>query len=248
MAAEPLRIATYNLNWGNRSGDQVLNAIEAAKPDVICFQETTKQSEGFLRKHLSETHPYFHSVGHNGRYAGERFAFASNLELTEVTFVPPDAGLFGFYGSKLRHGGTTIQLVNVHLTPFQVKRGDGIREAMAVLSSTEDKHAIEINKILEAIDCDLPTVVAGDFNSLSSFHAPKRLTELGWVDAYASVHDEADADPTWRWPTRPLPLALRIDYIFHSSHFKTLESEIIHRAGSDHSLVVASLECHEEAD
>ncbi len=64
--AEPLRVATYNLNWGNRRGDQVLDAISTAKPDLVCFQETTPQSEQFLRAKLAPTFPYFAAVGHEG--------------------------------------------------------------------------------------------------------------------------------------------------------------------------------------
>lgn len=83
--------------------------------------------------------------------------------------------------------------------------------------------------------------VLGDFNSISSFKAPQRLTGLGLIDAFASTHDDADSHPTWTWPTRPLPLALRIDYIFHTPHFTTTKAEIIRRDGSDHSLLVAEL-------
>ncbi|TWU38702.1 hypothetical protein Q31b_37800 [Novipirellula aureliae] len=38
---ETFTIATYNLNWGNRRGDQILDAISEADSDLICFQETT---------------------------------------------------------------------------------------------------------------------------------------------------------------------------------------------------------------
>ncbi|QDV87858.1 endonuclease/exonuclease/phosphatase family protein [Planctomycetes bacterium TBK1r] len=247
-SADSIRVATYNLNWGNRRGDQVLDAIGAANPDLICFQETTVPSERFLRERLAKTYPYFHATGHDGRYAGERFAFASKIELTDVTFVPPTAGLFGFYSANLNLSGTHVRIVNVHLTPLQIKRGGGIRDAMAALSTTEDKHAIEIDAIVDAIDCQRPTIVVGDFNSISSFRAPRRLAGLGLIDAYASVHDDADTHPTWSWPTRPLPLALRIDYIFHTQHFTTMESEIVRRDGSDHSLVVAVLKCGEPSD
>ncbi|WP_442505713.1 endonuclease/exonuclease/phosphatase family protein [Novipirellula sp. SH528] len=240
-SADSIRIATYNLNWGNRRGDNVLDAIANADPDLICFQETTVHSERFLRERLAKTHPYFYAAGHEGRYAGERFAFASKVELTEVTFVPPTAGLFGFYTANLDFSDTTVRIVNVHLTPFQIKRGGGIGDAMAALSITEDKHATEIDAIVDTIDCKRPTIVVGDFNSISTFIAPRRLTGLGLIDAYATVHEDADSHPTWNWPTQPLPLALRIDYIFHTPHFTARESEIVHRDGSDHSLVFAVL-------
>ena len=246
--ADSFRIATYNLNWGNRRGDMVLAAISESKPDLVCFQETTVQSERFLRQRLAKTHPYFHSIGHEGRFAAERFAFASKTELKELVYVPPTAGLFGFYSANLDIDGTRVHVVNVHLTPFTIKRGSGIAGAMTALSETEDKHQIEIDAIVKHIDRQRPTIVIGDFNSISTFIAPTRLADLGLVDAYASVRDDADTHPTWTWPTRPLPLALRIDYIFHTSHFTTAESGIVRKAGSDHSLVFAELKRGEPSD
>lgn len=239
--AESLRIATYNLNWGNRRGDQVLDAISTAKPDLICFQETTLQSEQFLRDKLSTAYPHFAAVGHQGRYAAERFAFASKLPLTDVKFTPPDAGLFGFCTATIVVGDVSVHIINVHLTPVMLQRGDRIAAAMTALSDTETIHESEIVAIANILDPARPTIVLGDFNSISTFIAPSTLMKMGLVDSFAAVNIDADAQPTWTWPTRPLPISLRIDYIFHTSHFSTGESTIVRREGSDHALVVSEL-------
>jgi len=239
--SDSIRIATYNLNWGNRRGDQMIDAIESADADILCLQETTPQSEQFLRKRLADRYRYFHSTGHEGRYGAERFAFASRIELDEVTFHPPTGGLFGFYTATFHYGGDDGRIVNVHLTPFRFKKGGGISGAMAAISDTEEQHGQEIDAIVKAIDPDNPTIIAGDFNSLSEFKAPKTLRQLGLVDTFAAVNADADTHPTWHWPTKPVPLALRIDYIFCTPHFRTVESKIIRRAGSDHSVVVSEL-------
>lgn len=239
--AQSIRIATYNLNWGNRRGDLVINAIDTANADIICFQETTPKSEQFVKRRVADRYPYFHAIGHDGRYAAERFAFASNIELDNVTFHPPKHGLFGFYAATFRHRGENVRILNVHLTPFRFKKGGGIATAMAALSSTEQIHSKETDIIVKAIDASQPTIVVGDFNSPSEFHAPKRLMQIGLVDSFASVNADADAHPTWHWPTKPLPLALRIDYIFCTRHFHTVESKVIRREGSDHYLVVSEL-------
>jgi len=246
--ADTLCVATYNLNYANRRGDQVLDAIATADPNLVCFQETTIQSERFLREHLEKTHPFFYSVGHKGQYYAERFAFASKTKLTDVKYTEPNAGLFGFYAATVETTGGPIQVVNVHLSPFQFKRGGGIADAMTALSATEEVHAIEIAAIVEAIDPNKATIVLGDFNSISTFAAPKRLVELGMIDAFASLHDDADAHPTWNWPTRPIPVTLRIDYIFHTPHFTTTKSEVLRRGGSDHALLYAVLKIGEQSD
>jgi len=245
--AQTLCVATYNLNYSNQRGDQVLDAISKANPDLICFQETTEQSELFLKEKLAQSHSHFYSVGHEGRYLAERFAFACKSELTDTEFVPPGAGLFGFYTATLNFNGERIQIVNIHLAPFQVKRGGTFMDAMAALYKTEKIHADEIDVITKSMDTKRPVIIAGDFNSISTFVAPQRLVELGMIDAFASVTKDPDTHATWHWPTRPIPLALRIDYIFHSNHFTTQKSEVLRRDGSDHSLVYAVLERGEQS-
>ena len=247
-SADSFCVATYNLNYANRRGDQVLDAIATADPDLICFQETTVQSERFLRERLEKTHPFFYSIGHDGQNYAERFAFASKKKLTNVKFTPTYAGLFGFYAATFEIAGEPIQIVNVHLTPFQFKGGGRIADAMTALSATEENHAIEIGAIVEAIDPKHPAIVLGDFNSISTFVAPKRLVDCGMIDAFESLHDDANAHPTWSWPTRPIPIALRIDYIFHTAHFTTIKSEVLRRDGSDHALVFAVLKLGEQSD
>ncbi len=243
--AQSLRIATYNLNWGNRRGDQVIDAIETADADIVCFQETTPQSERFLKTRLAARYPYFHAKGYDGRHAAERFAFASNVKLDNVTFYPPEHGVFGFYTATCEFGGDEVRIMNVHLAPYHFGRVDGIRTAMAALSGTEERHAKEIDVIVKAIDISQPTIVIGDFNSLSDFNAPKKLRQIGMVDSFASVNPDAEMHPTWHWPTKPL--ALRIDYIFCTQHFRTIESKVIRREGSDHYLVVSELTRKEPA-
>ncbi|MCO8122216.1 hypothetical protein NHH03_10740 [Stieleria sp. TO1_6] len=48
---------------------------------------------------------------------------------------------------------------SIRIATYNINRGGGIREAMAALSTTEDKHAAEIDAIIAAIDCERPTVI-----------------------------------------------------------------------------------------
>lgn len=240
-AGQALRIATLNLHWDNRRIDQALVAVAAANADIVCFQETTKESERVLRDRLSNTHPHFCAIGHQGRYMEERFAIVSRLPLRATEFHPPEAGLFGFYEAAFDVGNEPVNLVNVHLSPFIIPRGAGLMGTMAAIKEVENKHLDEAKAICAAIDVSEPTIIVGDFNSLATLAAPQHLAQKGFIDSFAAVHEKADAHPTWRFPTRPVPMRLRIDHIFHSPHFVSLESEIINNTGSDHSLVVSEL-------
>jgi len=95
-SAQTLRVATYNLNYANQSGDAVLNAIAEADADILCLQETTPNSEWFLRKKLAAMYPEFYAVGHKGKHFAERFVIASKLKPRDLVFVLPRAGQFGF--------------------------------------------------------------------------------------------------------------------------------------------------------
>ena len=236
-----LRVATYNINWGNVRLPQVGEAIATSKADVVFLQETTAQSERFLRAKFRRQYAHMHFVGHQGRWAAERFGFLSKYPLTDLRFDPPRHGLFGSYHATCAFGDKRIQVVNVHLTPFVVRRGGGLGDLFKLLAKTEQTHAAEMRHATRRLDASLPTIVAGDFNSLSSFAAPKHLEELKFIDSLASVVKEADKSTTWRWPTRPVPLRLRIDYIFHSPHFKTQTAKVVDVTGSDHHLVVCEL-------
>jgi len=112
---------------------------------------------------------------------------------------------------------------------------------MSAMKDAETTHAAEIQAICEKLDPQRPCIIAGDFNSLSTFVAPARLRKAGLIDSFAFTHADADQHPTWNWPTHPLPLSARIDYLFHTPHFRTVRSEVIKGGGSDHFLVVSEL-------
>jgi endonuclease/exonuclease/phosphatase family metal-dependent hydrolase len=242
VLSQSLRIATYNVNWGLRGDERMLQAITATEADVICLQETTPQVEQFLRRRLARQYPDFHSVGHNGNYAAERFVIASKTKLSDLIFYPPNGGLFGFYTARCRLGDKDIQIVSVHLTPAEFSSNGGLWTIMNELEKTEETHAGEIESILKRIDTNEPAVILGDFNSLSQFRAPRRLLQAGFVDAMASVMPDADMHPTWHWPANPRPLKLRIDYIFHTRDFRTVDAKVLQSGASDHWPVVAQLQ------
>jgi endonuclease/exonuclease/phosphatase (EEP) superfamily protein YafD len=248
-SADELRLATFNVNYGNRRGDLVLRAIEESSADIICLQETTLQSEQFLKRHLANEYPEFHVIGHDNKFYAERFAFVSRIAPRDLEFNGPKDGLFGFWCGTFTLGHRDIRVVNVHLKPFMLNRESAIVGIMGAVAATEDCHAKEIARIIKSLPDDLPVIVAGDFNSMSTFSAPQRMMSAGFIDSFAAVHENADAHPTWHWKTRPLPLSLRIDYIFHSNGLQTTRSRVIGPTGSDHSLLVSefSLSKHDQA-
>jgi endonuclease/exonuclease/phosphatase family metal-dependent hydrolase len=235
-------IATYNINWGNIGLDEVEKAVRDASADVVCLQETNTQSERFLRRRLSSDYRHIQFVGHRNQFGAERFGYLSRLPLRGLNFDAPKHGLFGTYYATVLIDGVAVHIANVHLSPFVVRRGSSLPQALSAISRIETAHRDEINQILSNINPTVPTLVAGDFNSLSTFIAPMELTRREMTDSFAAVKESPDTHPTWHWRIRSGEIRFRIDYIFHSSHFRTVSSRIVETNGSDHFLVVSDLD------
>ena len=235
-----IRIATYNINWGNPSLTEVAKAIRAARADVVCFQETTAESERFLRRQFSGEYDEIAFTGGDGTYIADRFGILSRLPIADRTFYEKSDGLFGFWLLRLRLEDGEIQVANLHLTPFSVHPEAG--ETMwSAMQAVEAAHELEISRVIESLSEDAPVIVLGDFNSMSWMIAPTTLVNHGFIDSFASLHAAADAQPTWHWFVGDIELTGRIDYIFHDRHFRALESEVIESEASDHWLLVTRL-------
>lgn len=241
-----LRVATFNIDCRNQHPNQILDALKVTKADVVFLQETTVGFERFLQSQLNATYPYFYATGYHGRYAEERLAFLSKTPLQGLSYSPPDKGFFGFYSATYPAGETSVKLINVHLTPFVIRSGFGIAGALAEIEATEDKHTAEIEAITQTFDARQPVIIAGDFNSLSTFVAPSQLAKLNLVDSFAATNANPDTHPTWHGTVGSNVLRLRLDYIFHTRRFHTLKSEVIEQGGSDHFPVVSDLRLLEQ--
>lgn len=238
---QTIAIATYNINWGNPNLPQLVKTLRAADADVVCLQETTAASERFLQHYLAERYPHIEFHGHDGKFAAERFGFLSKLPLDKLAYYPPKHGLFGFYCAIVKSGETTIRIVNVHLDPWRIPRNANVGDAFASFSNFDRTHDAEAERILDTLDGDLPTIVAGDFNSLAKQSAAARLKKAGFTDSFASVTENPEQHPTWHWRVRGVELRLRIDFIFHKGGFTTRESKIFPGEASDHFLLKSVL-------
>ncbi len=236
-----LSVATYNINWGNQNIPLMLKTIGQVDADVLCLQETTATTEAALRRRFSDRYAVIRFRGYNGRFAAERFGLLSKHPISEFEFHPPAGRYFGAVTFTATCNGKTIRFANVHLAPFTVRRGSSTIQLMKQLALTEVEHKKEADAIAELVNSKAPTIVMGDFNSLSYFYATTQLKQLGFVDSFAAVTQDADSHFTWSWPLGAGRARLRIDYIYHSSHFTTKSSTVFAADASDHRLVASSL-------
>jgi endonuclease/exonuclease/phosphatase (EEP) superfamily protein YafD len=240
----PLRVATYNINFANVNLDAVLNAIRQADADVVCLQETNNASAAALRAAFSDHYPEIRFYGSVDPYPAGGLAILSKHPIAREEFLPARHGLFGAAIVEVTHGEQNVQIVWVHLQPIVLPRGQGAESMLAIVGAfdaAEETRRAEMEEILKHVRTDGPAILAGDFNSCSTFQAPALAKQHGLIDSFAAVHDDADDHPTWHWPTELGQAKLRIDYIFHSADFVAEESRVIPSEGSDHYLLVSQL-------
>jgi endonuclease/exonuclease/phosphatase family metal-dependent hydrolase len=111
--------------------------------------------------------------------------------------LPPNQGLFGSLTAKIRLGNRTVRLISVHLAPFQLPGEGGVLGTLSALQAVEETHRAEIEFLLECLPKDIPVVIVGDLNSISTFAAPTTLVSHGLVDSFAAVNQDAETCPTW---------------------------------------------------
>lgn len=237
-----LTVATYNVNWGNVDLPATVAVIRKAGADLVLLQETNAESEAYLRRSLAGEYRHVLFQGDRGRYAAERMGILSKLPVAKLKFVRPRHGLFGAWLGEVTWNGRTVQFANVHLQPILLHQSDGLLAAWQAFRQMEATHAREIEHVYKGLTPQLPTLVAGDLNSMSQSAAPKFLAGKGLVDSFASVTKQPETHPTWRWPTRPLKLSGRIDYLFHTLDLRTVRSQVVPSEASDHHLLVSRLE------
>ncbi len=86
--SEDIVIASYNLNFANRSPDEIVKAIVDAKPDIVLFQEMSAEIEKALRTNLGSIYKEYATVGKTGDYLAEQFSIFSKHKLQNVQFTP----------------------------------------------------------------------------------------------------------------------------------------------------------------
>lgn len=242
-ATEPiLVVATFNINYANANLSEIGKQIQESRADIVFLQETNRRSETFLRQHLGHVYPTMRFRGGDGRYFADRFGVLSQHPISDLKFTPPTAGLFGTLSGTVRWQTMEVRWFNIHFAPFTVPRHSGLAGVLKAAGRAEQQHQAEVAALLRRLDVSQPTIVAGDFNSLSTFVAPRMLRERGLIDSFAQCYDTPDALFTWKWPIRDPRFRLRIDYVFQTEHWKAVDCEVKANQSSDHSCVICKLQ------
>ncbi|HEX6302578.1 MAG TPA: endonuclease/exonuclease/phosphatase family protein [Anaerolineales bacterium] len=236
-----LTVLTYNLLGYHSFAQAIISNILAEDPDLVLFQELNPVLAGAFQNELRATYPYQvldPREGVAGMGVISRYPISpSGEDLTAEWPYAPQILDFEWQGG-------VVKVVNIHMVPTT-------SADTQVIARTFELRESQARSILNYARQAGPLIVGGDANATPHSDVHRLLTrEL--VDAWQAAgfglgHTFPGSDiPGSSRPHlagRPVPMWLaRIDYIFHSAHWESVQAHVARFDGvSDHRGVVAEL-------
>ncbi len=222
-----LRVLTLNL-WGDNPPLEermaaLVTYLERERPHVVALQEVADLEDRTQADSLAEAsgYPVVHLVD-TGRllWPGEGLAILSRFDAEPATTValphgPEDAHPRAFQQLLVTApDGTLIRVGNTHLA---------FRLGSTGLRSKQTKR---IREELEGLT--QPVVLMGDLNDVAGSEPLRVLTDAGFVDCYAAVHDQEG----WTFhPANPYAdqqnlLERRVDHVL-ARGFEVIDAAVV---------------------
>lgn len=236
--------------WPHRR-EFAAEVILSRTPDVICFQEMSREQFLFFRSRLSEYASYAMVDVPTGQspqnaifWLRERFSLVSSggYWLSETPHVPgtkswdsSNIRLANWVRLAINGSGLEFRVVGTHLD----HRGQTAREQQARL----------INEDAAAFPELYPQALLGDMNAPGTNPAIQSFLRAGWVDTYAEIHGPDDPGNTYHGFEGPALVRQegKIDWIFCRGRLRIVGADIVRdardgRYPSDHYFLTADVE------
>jgi len=244
-----LRVMAFNAYGFNMDVEKPIRMIRDEVPDVIAFQELNLELAAALQSQLIDEYPYqalYAQVGVLGRGVVSKHPML-------------DDGLLDLPGwerrlqqVRIEWQGQEVTLINVHPYP-PVLAGNNIGERLDRFEEVTRLQQEQIQDLLSyTTKIRTPLLIMGDFNS-----GDESVTYSLMSNVYEDAYAQAGAGLGHTFPApgdgerSGLPLGLRftlrLDYVYHSKHFRAIAAHVAEwDGGSDHFAVVATLALGEE--
>lgn len=239
-----MKIATFNINNINRRLPNLLQWLQAARPDVVCLQELKAGDSAFPAAAIR-------AAGYGAAWCGERtwngvaiLARDSEPVVTQRSLPGDESDHQSRYIEAAIDG---VLIASIYAPNGNPQPGPKFDYKLAWL----DRLAAHAQGLLKA---KVPAVLAGDYNVVptpfdiyptkswdddalvqpASRHKFKRLLDQGWVDAIRTLHPTEPMYTYWdykrgRWGR---DAGLRLDHFLVSVELSTRMAE----AGVDRSV------------
>lgn len=231
--AHSIRVGTYNVFTGAHDTARTVKAIRRMNADVLLLQELSPQGAKSLDQALKLDFRYRHFT--------QGVAILSRYPLRNSRYEQSQHGINGFLVTEIQSPGGKFQVASLHLDPLRIwTTREKWSLPMQLMGGQNDVHRREVIQIVKSLRPGLPTIMGGDFNSMSG--APiRQLQKLGYADSFAKVNQHPDKTPTLHFKLFGFQTGRRIDYILHDSSFQTIQSQVLPGTPSDHDSVVSVL-------
>ena len=245
-----VRVMALNVLVSNDDIDAMAAAITAEQPDVVTLAELSTGQDAGLAAAIGDLYPYrmlrrlpglSYGVGIYSRWPLKDLgSLQTGLGLrSAVADIATPHGVIRFVGIHLRSARTSSD----SLGGLVAELTDGFRGREAQIQAVCGY--LDQWRALADVSGDIPVIVAGDFN-MGEFSDAYRCMGARMGDAFKAV----GRGYGFTWPATDARLGelasllvqTRIDYIFHSRHWRTASAQTLSRpTGSDHRAVVATL-------
>lgn len=241
-APPELKLATYNLNFGNPDVEKTMDAIEATGADVVLLQEVTAAWEALLRKRFASKFPHVAFQVPKG-HVGHAILSKHELEVDQRLTKPAGAFYHG-HRAVLATPQGKLQILHVHLRASihdDCFRGPCTKiEWVKGQFTTPPIRLREIQTHWKSVDAKLPTIVAGDFNE------PVGGDALAFLQKQGLTRIPTTGPTTWHYAPildgkQQDMLSVDIDHVFVDSRVTALDAKVLDAGASDHRPVVARL-------
>ncbi len=231
---DDLRVATWNLEAGERAGDAAVRMLRDHPADIVALQELTPEvaaaieGDPVLRARFPhralEPRRGVAGIGLLSRFPIDAVSNAIEPVRLEARIPMPDR---------------TLVVVNAHPFPARIGMLAGVPVGIDPTIRNGDLERLR-SRVAELEATDVDVLLIGDFNTAPTEPAFGRLT-AGLHDAHAEV----GLGPGWTW--RPSRLAfigvglLRIDVVLSTAALRPITTSTACPATGDHCLVEATL-------
>jgi endonuclease/exonuclease/phosphatase (EEP) superfamily protein YafD len=224
-----LVVMTFNLAYGESDDDRMIAALRASGADIIGLQEFSLADATIIKDDLSDLYPY--QIHQGDLRSG--IGLISRYPITGHEFLQPPSHVFPFVEADVDVHDRAIRVIVAHPPPPGRSVDSG-----AIVSRT----ILDTPLLIDLMTQGGPALLLADLNVPDQTEEYKLLRQAGLIDSWREegwgFGATFPAVPFWILP--PFPL-WRIDYIWHTPHFRAQRVWLGPTTGSDHLSVLAEL-------
>jgi endonuclease/exonuclease/phosphatase (EEP) superfamily protein YafD len=240
------RVMAFNLLADNGDLAGIVAAIRAAEPDLIALPELSLATDTRLAQQLGDRYPYRTRQSLQG--VGFGTGIYSRWPVEPLGSLQTGLGLRSV-AADIHTPRGVVRFVALHPNATYVRTHSmtDLAESIATVFRRREAQLAAVCGYLDRWG-DRPVILAGDFN-MTEFSDAYRCVAEKLTDAYRAVGwgygytwpNQTPSLPPWRYFDH-WPLLTRIDYVFHSRHWVTMDAHVPSAdTGSDHRPVVVTL-------